>query len=352
MGGKIMKKSLKIFALIMALCMLAGCGETSVVDSTSDVTEKTVPTYIDESEDQETQVTYPEMEGSLLKFKFYAFPDIADWGDCTYIEFPNGQNMMIDCGMPSAATYIVEDLLDSGIDHLDYVIITHSHADHAKGLSNVLANIKVDKAYTSGYWCTNFEWVERDLGSLGVEIEHICQGSSFDVGEVHFDVLWPTPEYIAEQPGVAAEGTDGPGGTVNINGSSLNLMITYGSKKILMTGDTYKQFQDEIIATYGDELDADFLKIPHHGYDNAANRDFIEIVSPEYAFSMGTHTMTAKLYNWYTATGCTAYLDWMNGNCYMVTNGEEMAVAVDDPTILDYYQSGIIDETESDDPEG
>jgi len=49
-------------------------------------------------------------------------------GDATYIELPNGHNVMIDGG-PSAAP-IEKFIKDKGITTIDHIVLTHPHSDH------------------------------------------------------------------------------------------------------------------------------------------------------------------------------------------------------------------------------
>ena len=270
--------------------------------------------------------------------------DVNDWGDCTYIELPNGENMLIDTGLPAAAAQIANELLDAGVDTIDHLVLSHSHADHVKGLSNFLANMKVGHVYSTGYWTTDFSWVERDLNSLDIPHTQLTAGDRLTIGDVQVDILYPTAADVAEQPGVEASGTDGPGGSVNINGHSMVLKMTYGANSLLFTGDIYKEHQNEILAMYAEDptmLKADILKIPHHGYDNAGSQEFIQAVSPAYAVSMGTHTMNERVYSYYTDAGCTAYLSWMNGDVQVTMDGSSYVVTPENPEILDYYTVGM-----------
>ena len=93
-------------------------------------------------------------------FNFYDVKNISSWGDCTFIEFPNGQTMLIDAGTQEAGRTICSDLVKRGITEIDYLIISHYHKDHVNGLREILPRIKVHKAYTTGYRPTDFTWLD------------------------------------------------------------------------------------------------------------------------------------------------------------------------------------------------
>ena len=58
-----------------------------------------------------------------------------------------GETMLIDAGTASYGNHIVQYIKDSGNDTLDYVIITHPHADHIGGMSAVLKAFEIEQIY-------------------------------------------------------------------------------------------------------------------------------------------------------------------------------------------------------------
>lgn len=347
-----MKTFVKPLALILSLLMLFGCAaQPGSEEPTTEATEAGTATEPTQAQTEATQVTEPVDDTPKVSIRFFSVENVDSWGDCTYIEFPNGENMLIDTGLPAATAQIVDELLDLGIDHIDHLVLTHSHADHVKGVSSVLANMKVERAYHTGYWTTDFTWVLRDLKGRGVEETILLAGDSFSVGDVKFDILWPTAEDVAGGCSGSTKVEIGPGSTVDVNNKSMVFMMTYGDNSVLFTGDMYTAGQNDILAKYADDLsvlNADILKIAHHGYDNAGNEKFVATVSPEYAVSMGTMTMNSSVYKHYSSIGCTTYFSWMNGNVYVTMDGTSITVTPDDPTILDYYLTGSAGSSEGD----
>ena len=326
---------------LLCLSLLSGCGGGTTPDDPHAGGDH--PPVVDEDSFESRLAAIEEgLDAAAPKLKVHFFSsEVDNWGDCTYLELPNGENLLIDTGMPAAAAGFVDELLDAGVDRINHLIISHSHADHVRGLSNFLANMKIDHAYSTDYWTTDFAWVVRDLKSMGASHTKIVRGDTLDMGPVHIDVIYPTADMVQEQPGVPASGTDGPGGTVNINSHSMIMKLTYGNFSILFTGDSYIASQNDCIQLNADHpelLEATILKVPHHGYDNAGNAAFIQAVSPEYAVAMGNHTMTDRLYSYYTKVGCTTYLTWMNGSVYVVSDGSTYNIVAENPEILDYYK--------------
>ena len=73
------------------------------------------------------------------------FIDVGQ-ADATYIEFPDGKNMIIDAGYSAGYNGKLIEYLDKevkGVKGFDYVMLTHSDADHCNGLSELLAKYPV-----------------------------------------------------------------------------------------------------------------------------------------------------------------------------------------------------------------
>ncbi|MBR5668042.1 MAG: MBL fold metallo-hydrolase, partial [Spirochaetales bacterium] len=172
-----MEKTGKIslfFILILSALLLAGCASVSSGSDTG-----------------------------VLSMRFFS-TSAKSWGDCTYIVFPNGENMLIDCGTEKAGAEILDELRSLGADHIDYLVISHYHSDHVNGLKAILPAMDIRHAFVTGYYPTDFSWVERNLELYGTEIEYVKAGDSFSVGNVLFEVLWPTAQIVSERPDQAS----------------------------------------------------------------------------------------------------------------------------------------------------
>jgi len=66
-------------------------------------------------------------------------------GDCALV-LCDGQSMLIDGGEASASSKVYAYLRAHGVDHLNYIIASHAHADHVGGLSGALNYTTVDVA--------------------------------------------------------------------------------------------------------------------------------------------------------------------------------------------------------------
>ena len=68
-----------------------------------------------------------------------------------------------------------------------------------------------------------------------------------------------------------------------IKTTSLVLMLHYGSFKMLLTGDAEAPVEDALQQKYGTALQADVLKVGHHGSKTSSYWPFVSKVKPKYA---------------------------------------------------------------------
>ncbi len=84
------------------------------------------------------------MKGYIMRdFRIFFFK--VGNGHCSYIEFPNGENGLIDVKVSKAdgEDNIIEILKKANISKIDHLFITHPHQDHMGGLSEVVSNFTI-----------------------------------------------------------------------------------------------------------------------------------------------------------------------------------------------------------------
>ena len=269
---------------------------------------------------------------------FFQFDETEKkWGDSTLFTFPDGSTMLVDCGLKTVGEYLVNDLKEMGIKTIDVFVISHFHSDHIGSFQAIVDNFDVKQVYSPGFVPAECSWIEETIAAKGIAYEYLTAGDHFSIGGVEADVLWPTAELVAENP---TKPWDDTNLVMDTNNRSLVFRLAYGDNSVLMTGDIYKEGQRDILAHYADDLsvlDADLLKIPHHGYQNAVNESFIQAVSPRYAVMQGNQVMNKVYYQKYTNAGCTTYAGWMNGDVEFLFDEDALLPTAENPEINDYY---------------
>ena len=70
------------------------------------------------------------------------FLDVGQ-ADCTFIELPDGKNIMIDAGLSTSAKHIIEYVDSLGVSQIDYFILTHPDNDHVGGAKKIFEHFEI-----------------------------------------------------------------------------------------------------------------------------------------------------------------------------------------------------------------
>ncbi len=245
------KKSIPfiIIAIIVALC--------SVIMNSSDTNEPDVA---------ETTSRFTAVSDDAVLDAY--FIDVGQ-GDCTLF-ISGSESMLIDCGEKEYSQHVINSVRSYGITQLDYVVVTHAHSDHMGGMADILDAIPTESiiisepcensASTSVYG--NFlDAADRS----NADIILAKPDYTFSLGEAECRILAPFNVSSTEE-----------------NDNSVIMHITAGTTSFLMTGDTEKKTEKELIKQYPD-LSATILKVAHHGSTSSSGKDFIKHISPETA---------------------------------------------------------------------
>ena len=76
------------------------------------------------------------------------------YGNCVYVELPNGKNILYDGGNEDATPSLLSNFLDSKIGAggvIWFMVLTHAHSDHLYGLNMALDRYDVKYAYDTKF---------------------------------------------------------------------------------------------------------------------------------------------------------------------------------------------------------
>jgi competence protein ComEC len=241
-------------------------------------------------------------------------------GDSELIKLPTGENVLIDSGPPSCRDTLIKYLKDKGVKEINMAITTHPHTDHIGCMKDIFETFKVDNImrpdcdYDSLVY-TNFLYsIEEN------KINEIIPqpGYTFDEGDAHFEVLGPLKKYD------------------DCNDMSIVVMMTYGKNKFLFTGDMQSDAEKDLINA-GCDLNADVLKVGHHGSNTSSCEEFLDKVTPSIAvievgvdneYNLPSDKTIARI----AQNGATVYRTDKSGNIIICSNGKKLTVVTDDST--------------------
>ena len=202
-------------------------------------------------------------------------------GDSLLLAFPDGKLMLIDGGGIPSFGRRMKSKLDIGEDvvspylwsrsirKLDTIALTHAHEDHAGGLASLIDNFRPDELW-SGANPDSEVWrnVQDHARRRNVRIVAMRGGRSFSYGGARIEVLSPPSDYVASADPK--------------NNDSLALLVAYGKRSFLFTGDMEKPMEGRILED-GEPIRADVLKVAHHGSKTSSIEPFLDAVSPTLA---------------------------------------------------------------------
>lgn len=264
------------------------------------------------------------------------FLDVGQ-GDSALITFPNGQTMLIDGGgmvayrsddedddqiepdIPRIGEMVVSEFLwEKGYSKIDHLLASHADADHAQGLADVVSNFDVGEIYI-GAWPHG----ESELDELfaaaakrSVPIKQVGRGDRLEIARVLIETLWPIK-------GRELSGSD--------NNSSIVMRLIYKDRSFLFTGDI-EQDAENALTSGKTQLNADIVKVPHHGSRTSSSEAFVDRTKAKWAVipvgrrSRFGHPHPEVTERWKRA-GIQVLRTGEKGTVRFVTDGREVKVS-------------------------
>ena len=191
------------------------------------------------------------------------FIDVGQ-ADSAFIELGNGQTMLIDAGRSGGD--VVDYIRNLQYETIDYVVASHPHDDHIGGMATVLNSFNIGKMYMpkQAHTISAFTNMLDVIENKDIDLYTAKAGTNIlSSGNINIDVLAPFSESNS-----------------NLNNASAVVRITYGKTVMLFTGDAEHVIENQLLNS---GIDADVLKVGHHGAGSASSSSFIKAVSPDIA---------------------------------------------------------------------
>ncbi len=192
------------------------------------------------------------------------FIDVGQ-GDATLVK-ADGKYMLIDAGDNSKGTAVQNYLKKQNVKKLDYLILTHTDADHIGGADVIISKFDVDTLFIGDFKKENktYEELMNAINYKGLQYSTPAVGNEYTLGNAVFTILAPNTVY--NDP----------------NNSSIAILLRNGDNRFLFTGDCEEEAETDILAN-GMEIDCDVYKVGHHGSKTASCQEFLKAITPTYA---------------------------------------------------------------------
>ena len=244
----------------------------------------------------------------------------------------DGQYCLIDTGTSESQDALVRSLRQANVTELDYLILTHPHADHTGGALAILENLQVEELLLP-VWITEDGTDSWPRGLLeqaaadGTIVTEVEEGERYALGSGTVNILQGGSAWM--------ENAD------DANNGSLCLLFEAGTFRYLATGDAEEASEQALVDRYGTGLASVLYKAGHHGSSTSSGETLLSVVRPQAAaISCGVDNeyghpnaaalrrltdIGAEIYR--TDTMGTVTFTYENGVLSAVTSREELDMA-------------------------
>ena len=206
------------------------------------------------------------------------FVDVGQ-GDCTLIQTHEKKNILIDGGGSEFGSFDVGEsillpyLLNRGINKIDYMMISHFDSDHIGGLFYIMENLKVDNIIISrqGKNSENFKKFIQIMSEKQINLIIVKRGDYVKIDDTsYFEILFPEEKQISDNV---------------LNNNSIVAKFVSSNVTMLFTGDIEEIAEKRLCELYRNtnKLQADIIKVAHHGSKTSSTLSFLELVNPKIA---------------------------------------------------------------------
>lgn len=208
---------------------------------------------------------------------------VLDVGQADAILLQDGKrNIMVDVGNDvkdkvgdsGGRQALIKALDKARVNRIKTVFVTHHHRDHMGNIMYVRGKYGVSNIYDSGYVNNGYKAsvaLNSDLRAGRYNGQALKAGDKITIDKNYYIEVLAPGDFLSKKD------------LKNMNNTSLVLMLHYGSFKMLLTGDAEAPVEDALQQKYGTELQADVLKVGHHGSKTSSYWPFISKVKPKYA---------------------------------------------------------------------
>ncbi len=197
------------------------------------------------------------------------FVDVGQ-GDAVFIRTRDGETWLIDGGEDAVFDDGLLPFLNSqGVDKLDFAVATHYHSDHTGGIFQLLKSGKIKTLLLPDYTPDSKAktGLLKNAEAQGTAVLDISSGDVLDTRDNDLQLLVLHPQ----KGGFSAD---------NENSNSLVIQLDYLGTSALLTGDLEEDAEEVLMRRY--DLEADILKLGHHGSSTSTSKDFLAEVNPTY----------------------------------------------------------------------
>lgn len=204
----------------------------------------------------------------------------VEGGQATLVVAPSGQSMLVDTGWPTDsardAQRIAAAMKKAGVGTLDYLVITHYHADHVGGMEQLASRVKFRNVITHGPTTetgkgadTMMATFRAAMAASGAKEIVVKPGDTIPLKGIDVNVLASNRALIDASPKSASnrlcEGVVPRPPDRSDNSASVGMLFTFGAFRFLDLGDLTQDLEYQMACPSNRIGEVDLLLTTHHG---------------------------------------------------------------------------------------
>jgi beta-lactamase superfamily II metal-dependent hydrolase len=228
----------------------------------------------------------------------------VEGGEATLFVSPSGESMLVDAGWPGFdgrdADRIAAAARQAGVKQIDYLVVTHFHADHMGGVEQLAARLPIRRFIDHG---TTVDEGERTLAAFrtytdvrakgmhqeakpgdripvaGLNVQIIASGGSV-LSKALADAGAPNPlcgGFMRQSPEITKRTGDAE------DSRSVSAFVTYGRFRTVIMGDLTWNKEYDLVCPNNLIGTVDLYLVSHHGSDTSGSEAFVHALKPRVA---------------------------------------------------------------------
>ena len=244
-------------------------------------------------------------------------------GDSTFVELPDGKTLLIDAGEENMGKRVVKYIKNLGYTKIDYLIATHSDADHVGGMDRVFKEFEVATIYRpftisvysgiKGFQDELYSTFNENLQNypseageeyaefLSIAYQETVDGNlsqikvissqeeivSSDVNKPYFiNFYWPTAVEYFSTNRITMGYTSLKQESNNDTSAVVEIMTT--DSKFMWMGDLTEVGENTLLSSLSasDQIkfaNVSVLKVGHHGSSSSTSQELLAVANPKFA---------------------------------------------------------------------
>ena len=238
--------------------------------------------------------------------------DMEGGGGALYVT-PEGKSLLIDAGwtagmpdeapaVPTSASRVLKAAKALGVRRIDYLIVSHFHADHVGGVAELLRSMPVGtiidygaslepKRPGSNPRVTPSDLFKEYLPMVAGRRRVLAKpGDHFRIGSMRIDIVNAAGRVMAgtlpgggQRLASCATMADRGGPATNENDASIGVVASFGKARILNLSDTTWKIEKQLVCPANRLGRVDLMVVSHHGAALSNSPQLYDAVRPRVA---------------------------------------------------------------------